>query len=81
MKITIDTKQDSHEDIRKIVQLLGHLLGENVVTNAPEQQELPAESGTLLADIFGPATSKAAETQKLTIKEEDDSTKYEIVPY
>jgi hypothetical protein len=28
MKITIDTKEDSHHEIRKVIQLLSHLLGE-----------------------------------------------------
>ncbi|MFH1053181.1 MAG: hypothetical protein V1740_02075 [Candidatus Woesearchaeota archaeon] len=29
MKITIDTKEDSHEDIRKVIRLLNHLIGES----------------------------------------------------
>lgn len=35
MKITIDTKEDSHEDIKKVVALLSQLLttNENTLTN------------------------------------------------
>ena len=33
MKITIDTKEDSHSDIRKVIRLLKHLIGEDAVTN------------------------------------------------
>ncbi|MFH1316530.1 MAG: hypothetical protein ABII01_03365 [Candidatus Woesearchaeota archaeon] len=29
MKITIDTKEDSHEEIRKVIRLLNHLIGES----------------------------------------------------
>jgi len=29
MKITIDTKEDSHEEIQKVIRLLSHLIGEH----------------------------------------------------
>lgn len=35
MKITIDTKEDSHEEIRKVIRMLTHLVGEQPETNAP----------------------------------------------
>jgi hypothetical protein len=34
MKITIDTKEDSHEEIKRAIQLLSHLVGESVVPNS-----------------------------------------------
>ena len=34
MKITIDTKEDSHEEIRKIIRMLSSLVGEEVMTNS-----------------------------------------------
>ena|SRR3989338_4237715 len=33
MKITIDTKEDSHEEIRKIIRMLSSLVGEKQYTN------------------------------------------------
>jgi len=36
MKISIDTKEDSHEEIKKIIKMLSSLVGEEVVTNQPE---------------------------------------------
>ena len=33
MKITIDTKEDSHEEIRKIIKMLSSLVGGEVMTN------------------------------------------------
>jgi len=36
MKITIDTKEDSHDEIKRIITMLKHLVGENAVSNAPK---------------------------------------------
>ena len=33
MKISIDTKEDSHEDIRKVIRMLKHLVGEDSYSN------------------------------------------------
>ncbi len=33
MKITIDTKEDSHEEIKKIIKMLSSLVGEEILTN------------------------------------------------
>jgi len=35
MKLTIDTSQDSHEDIRKVIKMLQHLVGENSMISQP----------------------------------------------
>jgi len=35
MKISIDTKEDSHEEIRKIIKMLQSLVGENSYSNQP----------------------------------------------
>jgi len=40
MKITIDTKEDSKEDIKKVMQILSHFSGnENIATNFSETNE------------------------------------------
>jgi hypothetical protein len=36
MKIEIDTKHDSHEEIKKVIKMLQHLVGENSVTSQLE---------------------------------------------
>ena len=33
MKITIDTKEDSHEELRKVIKMLSSLVGEEVMSN------------------------------------------------
>ena len=35
MKITIDTKEDSSDDIKRVIALLSHLASEPLKTNAP----------------------------------------------
>ncbi|MBW2973437.1 hypothetical protein KY346_03525 [Candidatus Woesearchaeota archaeon] len=80
MKITIDTSQDSHEDIRKAIRLLQGIVGQQgVYTNAPsrnifddpspslESSEEPSEesSGNAFASIFdSPAPASESEEQK-----------------
>jgi hypothetical protein len=33
MKISIDTKEDSHEEIKKVIKMLNHLVGESSYSN------------------------------------------------
>ncbi len=43
MKITIDTKEDSHEDLRKVMSLLSGVLGEKQSSNVFENSsEMPS---------------------------------------
>ncbi len=48
MKITIDTKEDSHDEIQKVIRLLQHLVeaGENAPSSV-----IPQENNT--RDLFG----------------------------
>lgn len=61
MKISIDTKEDSHEDIRRVIKMLRNLIGDaqEIFTNEPAVSSEPATSP--LANIFGdvPATQQA----------------------
>ena len=52
MKITIDTKEDSHEEIRKVIRLLSHMVGDNAMANF----EAPASS-----DVFSDNTPAESE--------------------
>lgn len=91
MKITIDTKEDSHEDIKKVISMLQNLIGnEKVYTNQGNifETEKPAQEGT--SDIFNSLfsnqnnessikDSNEASKQQLQQKEEDEMP--EIIPY
>ena len=56
MKITIDTKEDSHDEIRKLIKMLQHLVGENAVSNAPnifgETSSAPSATTDAFANLF-----------------------------
>ncbi len=62
MRIEIDTKEDSHEDIKKAINLLHSLMGESVDTNfSAEQTESP------IASIFG--DSAQIQTNSIQVSE------------
>jgi hypothetical protein len=54
MQITVDTKHDSHEDIRKVIAMLRHLVGEkDIFSNSPDAQPIQEEqSAQTLASMF-----------------------------
>ena len=53
MKISIDTKEDSHEEIKKVIRMLQNLVGEvqETFTNQPESSSEASVSP--FANIFG----------------------------
>ncbi len=56
MKITIDTKEDSAEDIRKVISLLSTLIGESAISLSPgKSQSSPNifENSPAADNIFG----------------------------
>ena len=55
MKITIDTKEDSHQEIQKVIKMLSSLVGQEVMSN---QRDLFDDS-TSSSDILGDDSSKA----------------------
>ncbi|MBS3159013.1 hypothetical protein J4206_07030 [Candidatus Woesearchaeota archaeon] len=63
MKLSIDTKEDSHDDIKKVIRMLQNIVGDSqeIFTNHPENQENVASP---IANIFGDAStpSEAPET-------------------
>ncbi|MBW2999095.1 hypothetical protein KY339_00340 [Candidatus Woesearchaeota archaeon] len=85
MKITIDTSQDSHEDIRKAIRLLQGIVGQQgVYTNAPSRNifddpspalgpsEQPSEetSDSAFASIFD-SPAPASESEETKEEKED----------
>ena len=70
LKITIDTKEDSHEDIKKIVALLSQMIGKDSVTNSPQnlfENSSSSELPNLMAmfDSSNQNTTSAAPEQKI----------------
>ena len=90
MKITIDTKEDSHEEIKKVIKMLSSLVGNaTVYTNAPSnifEDNTPSDSpaddsteqaGSALASLFGGSDSTTQEQPK----EPEDDEHRTIIEY
>jgi len=55
MKISIDTKHDSHEDIRKVISILQHLLGDQNYAQTPTQSKDLPDASPGMFDMFNDA--------------------------
>ena len=85
IKITIDTKEDSHEEIKKVIRLLHHLVGEEKVEKVFSNSNIFEQPGTEVKqnaqeNAFG-SMFGSAETAQASEKPEDTPPKIEIVPY
>ena len=60
MKITIDTKEDSHEDIQKVMQILSHFTNKSNITSNyyPEKQETNESSNEGFMSMFGDSSQE-----------------------
>jgi hypothetical protein len=94
MKITIDTKEDSHEEIRKVIGMLQKLVGEaqtngGLFSGSPSSEPSPASSGGFM-NMFGdnsspsePSSEPPADSSTLLQdnSEEEQDEPPEIIPY
>src|SRR3989338_7040596 len=78
MRITIDTQQDSHENIKKAIKMLQTIVGEGPYSNSPDMfssdstaTDTPSEttSSNPFTNIFGDDISPS---KTETISKEDD---------
>ena len=63
MKITIDTKEDSPEEIRKLIRMLSALIGD--YGSDYGGQHSPPASGEGLFDMFGDPAASTSEQQQI----------------
>ncbi len=95
MKITIDTKEDTHEDIRKVIKMLQHLVGEQSYTNQPnifEDTDSPstdssndvsssAPEGNAFVNMFGDTqTTDEPKEEPMDEPEEEKKEEKEDIP-
>ena len=66
MKVEVDTSHDSHDDIRKVIKMLQHLVGESqeIFTNNPQEAASPIAN--IFGDVSSITASGAAETAQET---------------
>ena len=76
MKITIDTKEDSHEELRKVIKMLSSLVGEEVMTNQGDifggSSETPTSEQGKSSDIFNVFNNTTSETKTEPEKTTED---------
>tara|TARA_Y100000310_G_scaffold157498_3_gene156866 strand:+ start:3133 stop:3519 length:387 start_codon:yes stop_codon:yes gene_type:complete len=65
MKITIDTTKDSHTEIKKVVKLLNHLVGE---------EEIVSNSLDMFSSDEAPSEASSGVSQESPVKPDDGST-------
>ncbi len=65
MKLTIDTKEDSHEDLRKVISMLQNIVGDSqeVFTNQPGMLPSQTTESSPIANIFGDTSSPSTIAQ------------------
>ena len=65
MKVTIDTKEDSHDDLRKVIKMLQHIIGDSqeVFSNQPGMLQSQAAESSPIANIFGDMSSSSSTAQ------------------
>lgn len=78
MKVSIDTKEDSHEDIRKVIKMLQNIVGGNqeIFTNQPISEANNADTQSAFTNIFGDtsASSQTSENAPETTQEAKEET-------
>jgi uncharacterized protein (UPF0147 family) len=89
MKITIDTKEDSHEEIKKVIKMLRHLVGdEKVYSNkdvfedsSPSVSTEDSSPSAPTGNIFGNLFDDKKETTEPDTKEETEDEAPEVIEY
>jgi len=95
MKLTIDTKEDSHEEIKKAIKMLATIVGDepvytNSIPKAPvanifessSNEVTPSTSepsGSIFGNMFGDTSSPAETTEPVEEKEEEKDEKPQII--
>ena len=64
MKISIDTKEDSHDEIKKVIRMLQNLVGDSqeIFTNQPSSEISGSTTENAFTNIFGDTSNAAQES-------------------
>ena len=76
MKVSIDTKEDSHEEIKKLIRMLQNLVGDSqeIFSNQPVASDSGAAAVSPFDNIFGDASAApSAPTQETPAASADES--------
>lgn len=76
MRIVIDTKHDSPEEIKHVINLLTAMLGQGMIRSEPSllgTESEQTQQGDVFGNIFGPVKTQAG-TEETKEAEEEQST-------
>lgn len=62
MRVEVDTSHDSHEDIRKVIKMLQHLVGESQEVFTNDAQAAASPMANIFGDMAPAAASQTAES-------------------
>ena len=86
MKISIDTKEDSHDDLKKVIRMLQNLVGESneIFTNQPDNSESGStNTPNVFSNIFGDSSPSqdiaTPETAQETQKDETEQSTEDLL--
>lgn len=91
MKITIDTKEDSHEEIKRMIKMLSSLVGEKeVISNedmfSDSTQQTASNDGDMFSDdkpkqdtgMFNMFSSSGSETKEEDNEEQEENEEIKV---
>lgn len=85
MRITIDTKEDSREELKRVICFLSALVGEPVLSNAASEKDIFAnkdafENNNAFASLFGDApTSNPGSSTPAKDEKSDEEPQVEFI--
>ena len=71
MKITIDTKEDSHADIQKVMHILSHFTNKDPISNYSPEPQATESSNAGFMGMFGDNTTPEPTESIQTTPHED----------
>ncbi len=85
MRITIDTKEDSREELKRVIRFLSALVGESVLSNASSEKDIFANkdafegANNAFTSLFGDSNSSSPGSLSKEHKEEDEEPQVEFI--
>jgi len=76
MKISIDTKEDTHEDIKKVIKMLQHIVGDTqeIFINQSTDSNVTSPMANIFGDTSSSSSSQETQVTQETSSSSSDST-------
>jgi len=77
MRISVDTKEDSHDDIRRVIKMLQNLIGDSqeIIANQPiSESSSDTSTQNVFNNIFGDTSSQVTTNASEAVQEKAEET-------